>query len=311
MECPSCGINNMPGSIRCYDCKFKFNPQSDFFNPIYTKSEQKSVFQNWLELLPLPAQFINNVFQSIILRTLILPLIWIPGIAQWSMDHYERGLALLLLTIIPLMLGFTLFNHWISNIFIPLGLLIYLWALIDGFYLWRERHYPVIPSLQNRIITMGFITVGIIIIGLIWAPDIRFIQVYQSGFAPAIHQGDHLILNPRPGKIRTYNRRDLVAIQYANSTTFARLIAFSNEQIYLYRNQFYHRGLHLDIGLESMIPLGANQRIDIPPNSYLLLMGLHGPNLTLYTDWVIVPAHLVMGRIEFVVSPTANRKRLL
>ncbi len=312
MQCPSCGLDNLPTSIRCYDCGRPFDPEKSYLSLSGESVKPPGAFEKWLRTLPLPGPIIDGDPQTILERALILPFVWIPGIALWAMDYYEKGLALLILSVIPLLLGFTLFNHWSSNILVPFGLLVYLWSLIDGFYTWRERHYPIVPSLFSRIKTMGFFIACFAVVFVLWAPVLKVIPIRQSGYEPELARGDYVFLNSRPGVTRTYDRQDLVAITYSKTTILARLIGFPNETIYVEKNNFYAHDKQVDTGLLAISStlIGSNRRIDIPPNSYFVFLNLSGDGLIRYGGTAIIPAYDVEGRVEAVINPASHRKRL-
>ena len=310
MQCPACELDNLPTSVRCYDCGHLFDPEKNYLNLFETSTKQEGRFQSWLRTLPLPAAIIDGDLQTVVERALMLPFIWIPGMALWAMDRYEKGLALLILTVIPLLIGFTLFNHWISNLLIPFGILVYTWSLIDGFYTWRERHYPIFPSFWARVKAMGIFVFSFMLIVIIWTPHLHFLRIPQPGFEPTLSQGDYVFLNYQPGVMRTYERGDLVAVNYSNSTTIGRIIGYPNETIYLQKGHFYNNGKQLDIDFESSQLTESNRRIDIPANSYFVLLHVSGSHLLRYSQTSIVPAHAIMGRLEIVINPAAHRKRL-
>jgi hypothetical protein len=312
VKCPSCGLDNLPTSVRCYDCGRPFDPEKSYLSLSGESDKPQSGFEKWLRTLPLPGPIIDGDSQTVLERALLLPFVWVPGLALWAMDHYEKGLALLILTVIPLLLGFTLFNHWISNFLIPFGLLVYLWSLIDGFYTWRERHYPIVPSLITRIKAMGVFIVGFALIFVLWAPVLQVIPILQSGYEPDLTLGDYVFLNSRPGVTRTYDRQDLVAITYSKTTILARLIGFPNETIYVQKNNFYAHDKQADTGLIAISSTlnEPNRRIDIPPNSYFVFLDLSGEGLIRYGETAIIPAYDVEGRLEAVINPAAHRRRL-
>lgn len=312
MRCPSCALDNLLTSVRCYDCGRPFDPEKSYLSLSIESDKPQNRFEIWLRTLPLPAPIIDGDSQTVIERALILPFVWIPGLALWAMDHYERGLAQLILTVIPLLLGFTLFNHWISNFLVPFGLLVYLWSLIDGFYTWRERHYPVVPSVITRIKAMAFFLVCFAVVFALWSPQLNIIPILQTGYEPELAQGDYVFLNTQPGITRTYDRQDLVAVTYSRTTVMGRLIGFPNETIYIQKNHFYVHDKEADTGLiaSSTTLNGINRRIDVPPNTYLVLLNLSGEGLIRYGGMEIIPAHDVEGRVEAVINPAAHRKRL-
>ena len=84
MQCPSCDLENLPGSIRCYDCGYQFSTQEVYFKALEEAIKTTSAFQRWIRTLPLPSMIIDGEYYSIIIRLLLLPFVWIPGLVLWA-----------------------------------------------------------------------------------------------------------------------------------------------------------------------------------------------------------------------------------
>jgi signal peptidase I len=310
MQCPSCDLDNLPGSIRCYDCGYQFSSQDVYFKALEDAIKTTSVFQRWLRTLPLPRMIIEGEFYAIALRLLLLPFVWIPGLVLWAMDYYERGLSYLVLTIGAFILGITLFNHWLSNWLLPLGGLIYIWSMVDGFYTWQERHYPVLHSMEARIKTYIFIVFSITVLALLWAPQLQFLKLSQPGYQPYLNQGDYLLINSNPKQTKTFRTMDLVAITYDKQTTFGRLVGMPEQTVYFDGDKFYAQAAQLNWGIEKGDAQKEKQKFEIPSGNYLVLTQLSGSHLKVWDKCVIIPTHDIIGRVEAIASPTERRGRI-
>lgn len=310
MQCSSCGSQNLPTSVRCYDCGAAFPDENNYLVESEKVLRPDSRLYQWLQKLPLPSIIIDGQFTPLLYRAVLLPFVWIPGLALWAMDYYERGLAYLVMTLVPLLVGLAMFNHWMSNWLIPLGFLCYIWSMVDGFYTWRERHYPILHSMGNRIRAFIFLVFLLVVTALLWGPQVRFVAINYEGYEPLVQAGDVLLVNPSPNTTRSYRRNDLVVITGAGQVRLGRILAFSQETIYHRMGQFMANETLLNEGMDTTAAEIPDQKFEIPQNKYLVLTGLWNPTLSGYTTVELLPAYSVAGRVEAIALPTENRKRL-
>ncbi len=311
MKCPTCGTQNLPTGIRCYECGDYFDSDRTYLQAAEDSLKITSPFQKWIRSLPLPGFIIDGQFHSLLFRLILIPFVWIPGLALWAMDHYERGLAYLVLTLIPLLMGFTLFNHTVSNFMIPLGILSYLWCLVDSFYTWRERHQPVVQSFSLRIKSMIFLVFCLSAVLLLWVPQLVFLRVPDQRMIPVLQTGDYLLINPHPVINKTFRRGDLIALRQNKSVTFGRVLGFSNESLYYHQGHFYLQSKEIDPGLKSLLDIKTSRRFDVPETHLLVVTGLDPIELISYDKMEMVSIHSVYGRVEAIFGPTERRRRLL
>jgi signal peptidase I len=311
MECPSCGTQNLPTGIRCYECGSYFDTDKNYLQAAEDSLKLGSPFHGWVRNLPLPNFMIDGQFHSLLFRLILVPFVWIPGLALWAMDHYEKGLAYLVLTLIPLLMGFTLFNHPVSNFLIPFGILSYLWCLVDSFYTWRERHQPVVQSFSLRINSMIFLVFSMMMVFLLWAPQLSFLRVPDERMTPVLQTGDYLLINPHPVINKTFRRGDLIAIKQNRSVTFGRVLGFSGENIYYHQGHFYIQSKEIDPGLRSMLDIRTSRRYDVPESSLLVVTSLDPNEMISYGKVETVSLHAIYGRVEAIFGPTERRRRLL
>jgi signal peptidase I len=311
MKCYACGLENMPGSLQCFECGRSITDYSQQFElpAVHDSRWLRKILAVIRSPLPRLKTGINATWQTMSVMV-YLSICWIPGIAQLIQKNLLEGFLYLVGIPLSLVLGIYLFQNPISNLLLPLGFFGYIWSLADGFYTWRENRNNLVKSKISRIRVVLFCGSLLSMLTIFWAPHTLIMQLKRDDLRPALYLGDRLFVDTRPRENGMFQRDKLMVIDLPTNTTVARLIGLPGDDIKIRQNYITRGGAYIDEKCIRVNGVNEDQDIHVPEGKYLIMANLNGKNLEEYSNIWLVDDRVAIGHIYAVISPTAHRRLL-
>ncbi|MFH0795843.1 MAG: S26 family signal peptidase [Candidatus Omnitrophota bacterium] len=323
MACPHCGFDNPEGSIRCARCQSILDASG--ISQIYPgrshiPPSQRVRSAYWQARKYRVQKKFQNAYK---LRT--VSSFFVPGLGQFLAGEKRKGILIFLSCIFLLLLGWPFRGGFPANLLLSILLSIHGYSVLDTL-----RHHLLTVSLVNRVLLSILITGSLFIYYLaaeripaeIYHFQIRRIDsdllqpILQRNDIIIITETAHLHQKPQRGDLIAFGtmrsltiperlRQTNEAIIFSGQSTIGSLIGFPEEEIMVHDERIFVNGkpLEHEMWRFSLSGIPEGYQVKVPSNSYLALGGfsIQGGGPT--SDLVIIPEHLVLGKVARVLKP--------